>query len=286
MNLRIIVHDVGHGQAVHAFTPNGQVVVVDLGSSSAFSPLEWLRSQTSTIDSLVVTHPHGDHIDEILGLDYHSFRVRQLWRPKWLADAEVRGANQSAYNAQVNEYLEMSEKYCHAIAPEEQVGNPAVSGGVSISKYASSGCSRSNINNHSGVVVFEYLGLKVVIPGDNEHPSWQELLYNSEFVRTAGAPDIFMASHHGRQSGYYGRLFDSSQGIGKPRLCVVSDGRVQDTDAVDRYSYHARGWRVYSRSDSTSTQRRCVTTRADGWIDIRIGRSTTDGKAVLSVKTA
>lgn len=286
MSLRVIVHDVGHGQAVHAFTPNGQVVVVDLGSSAAFSPLKWLRSHTSTIDSLVITHPHGDHIDEILSLDDRNFRVRQLWRPKWLAEMEVREANQSAYNAQVNCYLEMSREYCHSVPPGEQVGNPAVSGGVSIKKYASSGCSRSNINNHSGVVVFEYLGLKIVIPGDNENPSWKELLDNSEFVKTARAPDVFMASHHGRQSGFYGGLFDTSQGIGKPRLCVVSDGRVQDTDAVDRYSYHARGWQVYSRRDSAPTQRSCVTTRANGWIEIKIGQSTDGGTAFLSVKIA
>ena len=284
--LRVIVHDVGHGQAVHAFTPNGQVIVVDLGSSAAFSPLNWLRHQTATIHSLVVTHPHGDHIDEILGLDDRGFQVQQLWRPKWLTDKEVREANQNAYNAQVNYYLEMSKRYCVSIPPEKRIGNPDLSGGVSISEYAASGCSRNNINNHSGVVVFEYLGLKVVIPGDNEHPSWRDLLNNSEFVRTASMPDIFMASHHGRQSGFYGALFDNSQGIGKPQLCVVSDGRVQDTDAVDRYSYHARGWQVRSRSNGAPTQRSCVTTRADGWIDIRIGRRSDNGKAFLSVTTA
>lgn len=286
MSFHVVVHDVGHGQAVHAFTPNGQAVVIDMGCSASLSPLEWLRSQTSTIDCLVVTHPHGDHIDEILGLDDHNFQVRQLWRPKWLTEAEVREANQSAYNVHVDHYLKMSKRYSRSVPLEEQIGNPAVSGGVSIRKYASKDCGRSNINNHSGVVVFEYLGIKVVVPGDNERSSWESLLKNSEFLEAASSPDIFVASHHGRESGYHDRLFDSNQGIGKPRLCVVTDGPVQNTDAVDRYSYHARGWGVYSRSDRRQSQRYCVTTRADGRIEVTIGKRTNDRTTFLLVTTA
>ena len=273
MNLQIMVHDVGHGQAVHAFMPSGHVVVIDLGCSDAFSPLDWLRGRVSTIDSLVITHPHGDHIDEILRLDTLDFRVRQIWRPNWLTKEEILEANQVRYDAKIDCYLKMSESYSQPIPNEELVGNPAVSQGVSIKQYFSKDCGRSNINNHSGVVVFTYLGLTVVIPGDNEPPSWRELLKNSDFGEAARNPDIFMASHHGRESGYYANLFDDTQGIGKPRLCVVSDGRVQDTDAASRYSYNADGWQVYSRNNRTWGKRSCVTTRTDGRIDITIGQN-------------
>ena len=66
MTLRIYIHNVGHGHAVHAITPNGQHIVVDLGCSDSFSPLEWLKRSTGTIDSLMITHPHGDHIMKFL----------------------------------------------------------------------------------------------------------------------------------------------------------------------------------------------------------------------------
>ena len=283
MSLRIVVHNVGHGQSIHAFTPSGHVVVVDLGASNTFSPLAWLRQQTSVIDSLVITHPHGDHIDQILDLGSIEFTVRQLWRPKWLTSNEVRQANQVAYEAKVTRYLEMSEKYSAAIPPNERVGNPAVTGGVTISKYASEACGRSNINNHSGVVVFDYLGIKLLIPGDNEAASWQELLNTQAFVSAAKTPDVLLASHHGRDSGYCAELFDDDEGIGKPRLCMISDGRVQDTDATGRYSYHSRGWTVHARSGSPSVQRFCVTTRKDGYIDIKVGQQINDGSAFLSV---
>ena len=281
MSLRILVHNVGHGQSIHAFTPSEHVVVVDLGASNTFSPLAWLRKLTSVIDSLVITHPHGDHIDEILDLKATGFRVRQLWRPKWLTPDEVRQANQAAYEANVTRYLEMSKEYSCAISPDELVGNPTVTGGVTISQYASQACGRSNLNNHSGVVVFDYLGIKILIPGDNEVASWRELLNNPEFVSAAKTPDVLLASHHGRDSGYCAELFE---GIGKPRLCMISDGRVQDTDATGRYSYHARGWIVHFRSGRPSVQRRCVTTRTDGYVDIKVGQKTNDGRVFLDIR--
>ena len=269
-DFRLIVHNVGHGQSVHAFAPSGHSVVVDLGRSDEFSPLRWLRKSRSSIDLLVVTHPHGDHIDEITLLDPLSLRPRQLIRPRWLTRQEVVNANQSDYSDHVVTYLALSDSSSYPIPEEQRVGNPAVTGGLTIATFFSSECGRSNINNHSGVVVFEYLGVKVVVPGDNESPSWRALLEKPAFQSAIKGADVFVASHHGRTSGYCPELFD----VFKPRLCVVSDGRVQDTDATIRYSGHARGWAVDSRSGTAAEQRYCLTTRTDGFVDIRVGQGT------------
>ena len=280
MTLKIYIHNVGHGHSIHAFTPNGQTIVVDLGCSNVFSPLDWLKDRTKTIDSLVITHPHGDHIDEIFQLE--DFNVRQLWRPKWLPEADVRNANQSSYSEKLDYYFDISNnRFTHPIKKEELVGNPDVSAGVTITKHASSDCGTSNINNHSGVVVFEYQGVKVVIPGDNEPPSWKALLEKQDFVEAAQGAHVFLASHHGRESGYHSDLFKTIT----PKLCVVSDGRVQDTDATSRYSAHATGWPVYSRSDGTSKERNCLTTRTDGYVEIEIGKNDNVGP-FLSVRKA
>lgn len=277
--LNILMHDVGHGQSIHAFTPAGQVIVIDLGCSADFSPLEWLRKQTGQIDLLVITHPHGDHIDEMLMVYDLGFKVRQFWRPKWLPKAEVYKQNQANYTKKLDKYFEMSDAYNLEIPSGELVGEPLVSGGVSIKEFSSQNCGVSNINNHSGVVVFDYSGSKIMIPGDNEPPSWNELKKQPAFQLAAKNTDIFMASHHGRTSGYEVNLFE----LFKPSLCMVSDGRVQDTDAADRYSYHASGWTVHSRSGKPSTKRNCVTTRSDGAIDIQIGRNQSSGSNFLSV---
>lgn len=282
MTLKIIIHNIGHGHAVHAFMPNGQSVVVDLGCSDSFSPLDWLRGQTDTIDSLMITHPHGDHVDEILELGRLGFNIRQVWRPKWLTEEDVRSANQSSYSEKLDCYFDMSNnQFTHSIQDDQVVGNPNITGGVSITRHASSDCGTSNINNHSIVSVFEYLGVKVVIPGDNEPPSWNALLEKISFVEAVNGAHVFLASHHGRESGYHSDLFKTIS----PKLCVVSDGRVQDTDATSRYSGHATGWAVHSNSNNQSRDRNCLTTRTDGYVEIKIGKNE-DGGPFLSVNTS
>lgn len=281
--LRIIIHNVGHGQAVHAFTPDGKVVVIDLGTSADFSPLEWLGRSTKTIDSLMITHPHGDHIDEMLLVKALGFTVGQFWRPSWLTKEEVVAANQPTYQDKLREYFELSDSATEAVPSERLVGNPAYTGGVTIKQFASPGCVRSNINNHSGVVVFEYLGARIVIPGDNEPTSWKELLNQPEFVSMVSDAHVFMASHHGRESGYCPELFAALNNEA-PRLCVVSDAGVQDTDARSRYTYHAEGWPVGSRITRETETRYCLTTRDDGSVEIEVGPGDAGG-AYLSVKS-
>jgi len=278
MTLRILIHNVGHGQSIHVFTPAGEIIVIDLGCSNTFSPLEWLNGQTKLIDSLIITHPHGDHIDEILKLDSMGFRVRQLCCPSWLPKEEVYKQNQASYSVKLDRYFEISDLYNQPIPYNDLVGNPSVSGGVSIEKYFSDSCGVSNINNHSSVVVFSYLGIKVIIPGDNEPASWKVLKDRVDFQSSVSNANIFMASHHGRNSGYCPELFE----LFKPFLCVVSDSKVQDTNASSKYSAHATGWIVHRNGGGESKKRYCLTTRSDGDIDILIGRNS-DGKNFLAV---
>ena len=264
--MRFLVHDVGHGHSIHVFTPNGQIIVIDLGCSASFSPLGWLGRHLPqrTIDMLVISHPHGDHIDEIHLLS--GFHVRQLWRPAWLTAAEVYAANQVTDHEKVATYLAMDANFNAPIAPTEQVGNPVASGGVSVEIFSSQSCGRSNINNHSLVVAVGYGGFTILVGGDNEPSSWNCLLEDARFIQVASQAAVFVASHHGRLSGHCADLFD----IVKPRLCIISDGREQDTSATNRYSGCAAGYTVRSRSGGPPQLRYALTTRNDGYIDINV----------------
>jgi beta-lactamase superfamily II metal-dependent hydrolase len=267
MTLELRFHNVGHGQAVHIFTPDSKVVVVDLGSSEDFSPLRWLRSYTDTIHKLIITHPHGDHISEILQLDRMGFNIHQLWCPRWLSRQDVLGQNQPTYRPHLDRYFSLVAEYNADIAEGQQVGDPAVTGGAEIRQFVAADCGTSAINNHSGVVVVTYAESTVMIPGDNEPPSWNSLLTQPQFMAAALKTDVFMASHHGRESGHCADIF----ALIKPVLCVVSDGRVMDTDCTSRYSGHASGWTVFSRSSPSREERNCVTTRCDGAVEVQLG---------------
>jgi beta-lactamase superfamily II metal-dependent hydrolase len=281
MALEIFFHKVGAGHAVHAFLPDGKLVVVDLGCSADFSPLGWLKKQGRTkIDHLVITHPHGDHLDEILLLNKLGFAIEQVSCPRWLTEQEVREANQSEYKPHVDRYLEMTTSYNQKILPERKIfQNPANAGGAMVKSFWSNSCDRTQINNHSGVVSFNYASSTVVVPGDNESPSWRTLLEDPEFVATVKAADVFLASHHGRESGYCADVFADDR---KPRLFVVSDGGVRDTDASPLYTQQARGWLVHSRDGTDSREKKVVTTRSNGTVHVKY-YTHTDGKPYLVV---
>ena len=127
-------------------------------------------------------------------------------------------------------------------------------------------CSKDNLNNHSIVTIISYAGSKILIPGDNEPPSWEELLENKEFIEAIKWTDILVAPHHGRESGYYKELFNYIQ----PNLIIISDSPGTDTSANSRYSNHANGWKVFNKDGSSET-RKILSTRCDGMIQIKCG---------------
>lgn len=281
--LEITIWDVNHGSAAHIKTPNNRHIAVDLGDEgSSFSPLRTLFSQgVRQLDAVVITHPHADHIDDIYNFDSLSPQV--LWRPKHLSTAEVVQANRAVDKLLVAKYLEINERFNQPVLAVNDVTVPASFGGAEFQVFSLHLCETSNINNHSLVVVVSYARSKMVIPGDNEAPSWKELLNSPAFLMAVSGADILLASHHGREAGYCGELFEA---MGKPKLVVVSDGRFRDTSATSRYSSQATGWTVFDNAGNSEV-RNCITTRNDGHITIRLGWNNDDpaqGRPYLNVR--
>jgi beta-lactamase superfamily II metal-dependent hydrolase len=66
-SVRFSFCDVGHGSCTHIVTPNKKHILVDVGGSDNLSIPKLLKS-VSTIDCLIITHPHLDHIRGICDL--------------------------------------------------------------------------------------------------------------------------------------------------------------------------------------------------------------------------
>jgi len=112
--------------------------------------------------------------------------------------------------------------------------------------------------------------MKIVIPGDNEAPSWNELMKNVMFTMAVRDTTILIAPHHGREAGFCEELLD----LMSPKLVVISDGDACDTSATSRYSAKAVGCRVANGLGTVET-RKCVTTRKDGHITLKLGLNNT-----------
>jgi len=280
--LSIRIWDVQHGSATHIRTPNNLDIVLDLGTgtykgaASDFSPLRYLKDRlnVSYLDEVIITHPHRDHLDDIFNFAYLSPRV--LHRSRHLSDIEVISANRSQDRGIIDKYLEIDKQYTGQVVNDPLLAEN--NGGVDFKIFVPTKCAHSNLNNHSMVTVVTFAKSRVMLPGDNEPPSWQELLAQSSFREAIRGTDVFLASHHGRDSGYYHDLFSYFT----PKLVVISDGRYCDTSATNRYDQIASGWMVHHRSGPDIT-RKCVTTRNDGNIVIEIGMNETDDRPFLSV---
>lgn len=280
--LKIIVWDVQHGNAIYINTPGNKDFVIDLGTGSCgdndweFSPLLHLKKHWKVpyLDGVIITHPHSDHIDDILNFD--DLKPSWLWRPKHLTEKDIRASNSSGNELIIDKYIEINNRFSGAKSLDASPFKSANNGGVEFNVFVPKACSTSNLNNHSMVTVISCADSKILIPGDNEPPSWNELLENPSFVSAIKGIDILVTPHHGRQSGFSKELFEHIS----PRLTIISDGPC-DTSASDKYSDKSRGWTVHKRGGGKET-RNCVTTRKDGVIEVDFGKNT-DGKRYIQV---
>ena len=207
-----------------------------------------------------------DHFDDILRLD--ELDPGSLLIPKHLTEDDIRNGNPKPSpesEEKIREYLEISGRYNYPIEPQNSVNLPENNGGVSIQKFIPNQASTSNLNNHSVVTVLEYSGVKILIPGDNEPPAWEELLDQPAFKTAIAGTHVLEAPHHGRESGFHGPLFDYFH----PLITLISDGRTVDTSLTDRYSTVTQGLQV-CRRNGKSRERKCVTTRNDGHIEVKV----------------
>lgn len=287
--VEMVFWDVQHGHSTYIKTPNNRHIVIDLGigdysgRDTAFSPLKHLKYNygVQQLDYVIITHPHLDHIDDILNFDLLSPKV--LNRPKLLTNQEVMEGVRDQDKAKFEKYCEINNRFNQPISGgTNDPDDPDNFGGMKIVSFTPMTCSHNNFNNFSIVTVIEYAEIKVVIPGDNEASSFEELMQRGMFKTAIQNADILLAPHHGRVNGYYNDFVN----LVNPRLTIISDGKYCDTSANGRYSQKSRGWTVH-KGNGTSTERKCLTTNTDGEVFVSFGPSTNPNfRNFLNVRTS
>ena len=276
-NLKIIVWDVQHGNAIYMKTPNGRNVMFDIGTGSynddgsEFSPLRYLKAKWNLdcLHYLVISHPHADHISDIRNMSDLNLDPKVLNRPKNIDRDLIISSNQEKYSDIVKLYLALDNRYNAPVSGELDPSNPLNYGGVEINCFFQSESGTSNLNNYSAVAVIKYAGEKIIIPGDIEAAGWKVLLERDNFQQSIKDTTIFVASHHGRLAGFHSGVFDYF----RPDVVIVSDGRFSDTSATNSYEHYAEGFSVKSRKTKDAKTRYVLTTRNDGVIYIETNGS-------------
>jgi competence protein ComEC len=180
---------------------------------------------------------------------------------------------QSKDMAKFRKYCEINSRYIKPVNDDDydSTSNPNNWGKVSIKQFQATQCNHSNFNNFSMVTVIEYAKIKVVLPGDNENDSYDELLKQQGFIAAISNADILLAPHHGRNSGFNADFVNYIS----PRLTIVSDGGHYDYSANGRYSQKSSGWLVHKKNGD-SKNRKCLTTNSDGTVKVHFGNNGKD----------
>lgn len=274
------VWDVQLGLAIHIKAPNGKYLVIDMGTgnweSGNTSPLSLLRNKD--IHYMIITHPHLDHIDDILQFDNNEPIV--LWRAKAISNDEVMEGVRDCDKPKFEKYCEINDRFNRSISSDEDPTTDAPFDGMTVDKYATTLCDKGNFNNFSPVTIVRLSGIKIVICGDNETASFEKLMDQSGFQDAVSNADVLVAAHHGRETGYYTDFVSKVN----PRLTIISDTSKSKTTAQTKYTNASRGWDVHNRNTGQDEKRYCLTTRNDGNIEIEFGESSKPNfKNVLSV---
>lgn len=256
------VWDVQLGLAIHVKAPNGKYIVIDLGTGTYnTSPLG--KRMRDNIAYMVITHPHLDHISDILNFDINAPKI--LCRPPLLTNEEVMEGVRQCDRAKFEKYCEINDRYNSPVGydNENYTGNPNNYGGLEIQTFSTSECDHNNFNNFSMITVFQFSGIKVIVCGDNEKDSFDKLMKESDFKNAVRGADVLVAPHHGRESAYHSEFVS----LVNPRITIISDTTKSDASAVDKYTQRSRGWTVRGK------ERKCLTTRKDGNITVEFGES-------------
>jgi len=207
---------------------NGINMLVDCNSpESGPSPVEYLRSKIRTLDFVVVTHPHQDHITGLEDICRH-FRPKYLWHngryfkpdpvyDDWTFYENLRGG-----------------KYSYCTPTCLRAGQTATIGQTKLlilgPKMPHLDGTTEDENNNSILLKITDSSSSIVLTGDTQEAQWGV----ADLTALKGT-SVFLASHHGRESGFSERVLR----IAQPQLVVISDGECCDTDATHKYEKFA-----------------------------------------------
>lgn len=204
-NLTVHFIDVGQGDCTFIELPDGSCVLIDAGERNASDDvISYIRSLGySTIDYVIATHPHADHIGGLIDV-LGEFEVGELWAP--------------AVSASTNTFFDFLE----AVEDAGLSINVALQGDVIVSSdewgYSlevlgpDDDISGDDLNDYSLILLLTYGDNTVLLAGD---APYEETLQDVD-----GHVDVLKVAHHGSYTGTNQSLSE----LLSPSIAVISYG--------------------------------------------------------------
>ncbi|MFH1469581.1 MAG: MBL fold metallo-hydrolase [Pseudomonadota bacterium] len=199
--LRLVVLDVGQGDALLLVAPDGTSLLVDAGKDGSADEIEagLAAAGVTHLDATLVTHLHADHLgamDEILA-----------------AHPEVRTCWDHGGSASSNAYAAYAAAAAPCRARLRTGDQPALGEGMEAAVLHPSAPSDSDENANSVVLRVRFAGVTLLLGGDCPEDGCEEAL-------DPGDVDIYKVHHHG-SAGASSAAFLART---RPELALISVG--------------------------------------------------------------
>lgn len=236
--------DVGQADCIFISMPDGSNMMIDTGNRDDFSTIDSYLTDLNIdeLDSLVLTHPHEDHIGSAADV-IKKYTPEKVYMPDSAANTRVF---ENTLMAAVNTGCEM-------ITPKP--GDCIIdTDDVSMEVLAPVGSGYDTQNNYSIVTRLVYNDCSFLFTGDAETISEDEILSNGYDVDS----DVLKVGHHGSSTSSSQRFLDAVS----PEYAVIMCGVNNDYGHPHRETlqkFKAMGLKTY-RTDKDGS----IVCRTDG----------------------
>ena len=262
MDLRF--YDVEHGDCCLILSQKNEAVLIDCGynSTTGFRPSEALAKQgfgsRRRLQHLILTHPDQDHLADLPDV-IEKLKPVNVWQHPQLTLRNISELKVTLSKAQ-EAYL-AKKKTSAELQPIEVARNFQT---MQIRQFYLPIGSVKDANDLSLVTFLTEDRFTVCFPGDLTARGWKLHLENKAFQYMLRETNLFVASHHGRPTGFYEPVCEYLY----PKLIVISDKEQEKGPKVIQrvpYRDHAYGVKL-----ADGSFRKVLTTRGDGRIRINV----------------
>ncbi len=261
--MRFEILNVEHGFCAYAIGSDGGVLLFDCGHGDVNRPSTYLPDRgISCIRRFFVTNYDEDHISDLPAVR-QSLNIEILTRNFSMTSDQIRLLKTPPISSAMNDLLSMIDSYTVNVSPQRL--EPA---GLRVWYFYNNYPMFTDTNNLSLLTFLDIGDISFVLGGDLEKTGWLALLQKPCVRDLLKRVNVFVASHHGRESGYCPKVFNYC----KPHFIVMSDGPIRhDTQHMaSTYAQHAIGGLL--STPFGQEKRKVVTTRKDGNIMLENGK--------------
>lgn len=204
-NLVVSFIDVGQGDSILIEAPTGEKMLIDAGGTKENASYNYIKQRgIDTLDIIVITHPHSDHILEISNI-ISNFNVNKIYMPNVshtsktfedMIDTIIQN-DITVLEAKAGVYIDFAPDItCLIVGPNSN-------------EY-------TDLNNYSTVLHLTYKDNKFLFTGDAEFISENEILQNNFDIQA----NVLKVGHHGSSTSTSQEFLDKIN----PEYAIISAG--------------------------------------------------------------